>query len=163
MGAGIASSTDAFTVTGVTISETTGTAMSMFGGYNYSIGSNFVVGAEVFAILGGATANSFPLPGATHSNVFAGRLRAGYATGDALLFAGIGYATAQMNFAGLPPGFLNDSTGTQGFLGVDYAINEQVFARLEYQSIALDVSDLIFGPTAESTLNSISVGLGLRF
>ena len=142
-----------------------GTGFGAYGGYNYAISDNIVVGAEV-GIGGPATfQTSLGNPDFEFDNVVNARVRGGYAVGNALVYGTVGYQ--QVNYSATA-GISTDGSanGLVYGLGVEMMLNESVSVRLDYTSTHMnpDAGTLI-GASSGTQIDANAVGLGvaLRF
>jgi len=153
-------------------------------GYNYEFSNNFVVGAEASVAVGQFSGNSVcPNPAAfcrTTAN-FEGDLsvRAGYAIDRALIYAKGGVAFVnEDHFVDFPATTtLNEEGGAgprAGYLlglGLEYAITNNISAKIEYNYIGLGtqtfnfshITDGSFVETTSETQNYQLIKLGLNY
>lgn len=138
-----------------------GTGFGAFGGYNYAVGSNFVVGAEVG--LGGPVSfqTSLGNPDFEFDNVVNARVRGGYAVGNALIYGSLGYQ--QANY-GATAGLSTEGTadGIVYGLGVEVLLVDNVSFRMDYTSTHMNLEDgTIVGATGGEQIDANAVGLGI--
>lgn len=130
----------------------------LYGGYNHALGSNWVVGAEATLATGPTTSPETAWPYG-FDNEASLRLRAGYATGDFLIYGGAGYTRADMTL--LAGGSIDTAEGVSYFIGGEMMVTETISARIEYGQTELDGD--FFGPNQSETLDQISVGAAYHF
>lgn len=142
-----------------------GTALGAYGGYNYAIGDNFVVGAEV----GFSGPVSFQTTNAGNDfefeNVLNARVRGGYALGNALVYGSLGYQIANYSTSA---GVATEGTadGLVYGIGLEMLLTDQVSVRLDYTSTHMNPDGgTIVGATGGEQIDANAVGLGvaLRF
>ncbi len=139
-----------------------GTNFGVYGGYNYAVSDNFVVGAEIG--LGGPTAfqtvlgaNDFEL-----ENVVNARVRGGYAMGSALLYGTFGYQTVNYDsVAGVTTGS-GSADGLVYGIGIEMLLSDNVSFRLDYTSTHMDLeTGSIVGGAGDEQIDANAVGLGV--
>lgn len=139
-----------------------GTNFGAYGGYNYAVGDNFVIGAEVG--LGGPTSfqtnlgvNDFEM-----ENVINARLRGGYAVGSALLYGSFGYQS--MNYEQVT-GVTTAAGSVDGLvygIGIEMLLADNVSFRLDYTSTHMDLDDgALVGGSLDQQIDANAVGLGV--
>ena len=140
-------------------------AFGFYGGYNYALGDNFVVGAEVG--VGGPVPFQTTLAGADfeYENSANARLRGGYAIGNALIYGTFGYqvvnygAAAGISTAGMADGLVYG-------VGIEVLLIDNVSFRLDYTSAHMNVEEgTIIGAPGDVQLdeNAIALGVALHF
>ena len=141
-----------------------------FVGYNYQFHNNMVVGLEgdlernwndesldsaLGTVDGGTTWQG------------SARIRVGYALDRALIYAAGGWAASRAEASVVGVG--SDEQTFNGFTvgaGVDYAITQNIFARIDYRYNDFGKKDFNFGGTSvngELKQNTVKVGLGVKF
>ncbi len=138
-----------------------GTSFGAYGGYNYAVGGNFVVGAEV-GIGGPATfqtslgANDFEF-----DNMVNARVRGGYAMGSAMVYGSVGYqmvdysASAGVSAAGSADGLVYG-------IGIEMLLADNVSVRVDYTSAHMNPdSGTIVGGSSGEQIDANAVGLGV--
>lgn len=149
-----------------------GGSLGAFAGFNKQFANNVVIGLE-----GDLEHNWNEQDLATLIGTFTGKAdwqgsirgRLGYSFGRALVYASAGWAAAHVD-ADLV-GLVNASTSEvyHGYTvgaGVDYAVTDRIFGRLDYRYSDFGSKDLKFGGTVvESDLSqhSVRLGLGVKF
>ncbi len=149
-----------------------GGSLGAFAGFNKQFANNVVIGLE-----GDLEHNWNEQDLATLIGTFTGKAdwqgsirgRLGYSFGRALVYASAGWAAAHVD-ADLV-GLVNASTSEvyHGYTvgaGVDYAVTDRIFGRLDYRYSDFGSKDLNFGGTVvESDLSqhSVRLGLGVKF
>ena len=132
-----------------------------FAGYNFQNGS-FVYGPELDVSLG-----RVKQPGANpqnrHNTIVDLKFRAGYATGNALIYGAVGFSGTNWK---------ENSIGharTSGYIfgvGMDYALTDSAFLGLEYDRRQLKSGTLSWGGGNQrfsTNMNSIELRVGFRF
>jgi outer membrane immunogenic protein len=95
------------------------------------------------------------------------RGRLGYSFGRALVYASAGWAAAHVEAELL--GVASTSETYNGYTvgaGVDYAVTERIFGRLDYRYTDFGSKDLIFSGTAvesDLTQHTVKLGVGVKF
>lgn len=142
-----------------------GTGFGLYGGYNYAVGENFVVGAEVG--LGGPTAFQTALgnPDFEFDNVVNARVRGGYALGNAMVYGTLGYQV--VNY-GATTGYstAGSASGLVYGIGIEMLLTETVSVRLDYTSTHMnpdDSSTLASGANSQIDANAVGLGVALHF
>jgi outer membrane immunogenic protein len=147
-----------------------GASLGGFAGFNKQFENNFVVGIE-----GDIEHNWNETDLETLIGTFTGKVdwqgsirgRLGYSLGRALVYASAGWAAAHVD-ADLSTGASASETynGYTIGAGVDYAVTDRVFARLDYRYNDFGSKDLYFnGTTVESDLtqHTVRLGVGVKF
>lgn len=138
-----------------------GTGFGAYGGYNYAVGDNFVIGAEVG--LSGPTSFQTALgsPDFEFENVLNARVRGGYALGNALVYGSLGYQMVNYSASGT----LSTDGSADGLvygIGVEMLLNEQVSVRLDYTSTHMNPeAGTLPGVTGDAQIDANAVGLGV--
>ncbi|GAB5449641.1 porin family protein [Gymnodinialimonas sp.] len=138
-----------------------GTGFGAYGGYNYAVGSNFVVGAEVG--ISGPTAFQTALgnPDFEFDNVINARVRGGYAIGSALVYGSLGYQMVNYSAAA---GISTDGSadGLVYGIGVEMLLNDNVSVRLDYTSTHMNPeAGTLPGIAGDAQIDANAVGLGV--
>lgn len=141
-------------------------------GYNRHIAPNWVLGYEVdFSWVDLSATGPVPgfLGGAVDTNFFGtARTRLGYASGPWLIYGTAGVAWATSTFA-LNPAIMNFDRAQIGYAvgaGVEYALNRNWSAKIEYLFADLDGGNSTLAANAANsdlTLSTVRVGLNYRF
>lgn len=132
-----------------------------FAGYNVDLGSSLIVGIE--GDLGydwneredGTETFGSNLQGAI-------RGRVGYAVDRALVYAAGGWAASQFSYDDTGVSIDETMNGWTIGAGVDYAINDRLFARAEYRYNDYGSAD-IGAVNIDFTQHVVQAGLGLKF
>ena len=140
-------------------------AFGFYGGYNFALGDNFVVGAEVG--VGGPVPfqTSNGTPDFEYENSANARLRGGYAVGNALIYGTLGYQV--VNY-GAAAGISTEGTaeGLVYGVGIEVLLIDNVSFRLDYTSAHMNLENgTINGAGGDAQLdeNAIALGVALRF
>lgn len=152
---------DFFDGTGEASDDFDGGRFGGFVGYNWGFGSNAVVGLE------GDLNYDWNKNGYGAVDVGTGfsgsvRARAGYAMDRALLYAAGGWTATNFSVEG---GGFDESETLHGWTvgaGVDYAVTDRVFTRLEYRYNDYFEKD-IGGVDTDFNQHVVNVGLGVKF
>lgn len=132
-----------------------------FGGYNHAVGSNFVVGGELAYFFESTYTPVFLFPSLTVDNTAVLRGRAGYATGNVLAYATLGYAFADVT---IPAGPITaDADGVIYGVGLEAMLANQISMRIEYIQSDLDVSGTGVPPNISVSGDTVSVGVAYHF
>ena len=134
------------------------TSIDVYGGYNYAVNPNWVVGAEIVV----ATGDSVPydLSGGGQPYGFAGmsslNIRGGYAVNNFLIYAGAGISQSEIILS--PGGTSNYSIedAYNLFVGGEMMVNEDLSVRMQYTHS--EGEPFVFGPSSSSTAQQISIG-----
>jgi outer membrane immunogenic protein len=137
--------------------------VGVYGGYNWAVGPQFIVGGEVVASLGDSELDNptnFFL-----DNEASIRLRGGYVTGPAtMVYGSIGAAQADFRNANIVPNFSDHGSGYVAAVGVEYMPSSRFILRLEASHARYgDWDNTIIIPTADPTSTTISIGAALHF
>ncbi|KPF46600.1 outer membrane protein [Rhizobium sp. AAP43] len=147
-----------------------GPALGLFVGYNKQFSNNVVLGLdgdldynwndEQLTSAMGAVEGKTDWQGSV-------RGRLGYAADRALIYVAAGYAAAhaEASIAGVGSATETFHGYTVG-AGVDYAVTDRIFGRLDYRYNDFGSKDLNFGGAvadADLTQHAIKVGLGVKF
>ncbi len=142
-----------------------GTGFGAYGGYNYGLGDNFVVGAEVGFSGPASFQTSLGNPDFEFDRVVNARVRGGYALGNALVYGSLGYqaveygAAAGVSTAGSADGLVYG-------IGLEMLLQENVSVRLDYTSthMAPDPGTIVGGSAGEQIdANAVGLGVALHF
>ncbi len=128
-----------------------------FAGYNFQNG-NFVVGGE-FAISSGGV-NLVASPENQYETFYDVKARIGYAFGPALTYVVVGRSFSNLSFGGADI----SSSGLAYGTGLDYMINDNLFAGVEY--LVRDMSGNYSAMpqiSAETTIQSVQIRVGWKF
>ncbi|WP_224815587.1 porin family protein [Hasllibacter sp. MH4015] len=143
-----------------------GTGFGVYGGYNYALGDNFVVGAEVGFSGPVSFQTSLGNPDFEFDNVINARVRGGYAIGSALVYGSLGYQT--VNY-GTTAGYSSADGSASGLvygIGVEMLLTDTVSVRLDYTSTHMnpdDTSTLSSGAGSQIDANAVGLGVALHF
>jgi outer membrane immunogenic protein len=132
-----------------------------FVGYNWDLGNQLVVGLE------GDLNYDWNEETVLGTDVDSGlnwsaRARVGYAMDRALLFAAAGYAGTNVSADG---GGVNEDDTLHGWTvggGVDYALTDRMFTRIEYRYNDFGSGDL-GGTDIDFSQHTVNVGLAVKF
>ncbi len=143
-----------------------GTGFGAYGGYNFALGDNFVVGAEVG--FGGPVAfqTSSATPDFEFENQLNARVRGGYAIGNALVYGSVGYQTVQYSAAAGIATADGSASGLVYGIGMEMLLTETVSVRLDYTSTHMnpdDTSTLTSGVGSQIDANAVGLGVALHF
>lgn len=129
-----------------------------FAGYNWQMSSGFLVGLEGDL---NYDWNEENLAGADVKTGFSGsaRARVGYAMDRALLFAAGGYTGTQIEADGVGDDTMHGWTVGGG---VDYALTDRMFTRVEYRYNDFGTGD-VGGNDVKFDQHVVNVGLGVKF
>lgn len=142
-----------------------GTGFGGYGGYNFALGDNFVVGAEVgvsgpVAFQTSLGANDFEI-----DNMVNARVRGGYAVGNALVYGSLGYQVVNYS-ASAGVAAAGSADGLVYGIGVEMLLNESVSVRIDYTSTHMtpDAGTIVGGSAGEQIdANAVGLGVALRF
>ncbi|MBY4892975.1 porin family protein [Rhodobacteraceae bacterium N5(2021)] len=142
-----------------------GTGFGAYGGYNYAIGDNFVVGAEVGISGPVSFQTALGNPDFEFDNVVNARVRGGYAIGNALVYGSVGYQMVNYSAAA---GISTDGSadGLVYGIGVEMLLTDSVSVRLDYTSTHMNPeAGTLPGVPGDAQIDANAVGLGvaLRF
>ncbi|OAN82466.1 hypothetical protein A8B78_08425 [Jannaschia sp. EhC01] len=142
-----------------------GTGFGAYGGYNYAIGDNFVVGAEVGISGPVSFQTALGSPDFEFDNVVNARVRGGYAIGNALVYGSVGYQVVNYSAAA---GISTDGSadGLVYGIGVEMLLTDSVSVRLDYTSTHMNPeAGTLPGVPGDAQIDANAVGLGvaLRF
>lgn len=141
--------------------ELEGSGLGAFVGYNIQRGS-LVYGGEL--ALSGATSSVVSETNSiTHGDYLDLKGRLGYATGSFLFYGILGYSTASAQEN--PTNILENSSGLNYGVGVDYMVSDQFFIGAEFleRRIEGDYFESGFSERFETDTRSISIRAGLSF
>lgn len=142
-----------------------GTGFGFYGGYNYAVGSNFVVGAEIGVSGPVAFQTVLGSPDFEFENMVNARIRGGYAIGSAMVYGSLGYqmvnydAAAGISTAGSADGLVYG-------IGMEMLLTDSVSVRLDYTSTHMnpEAGTLIgAGGSDQIDANAVGLGVALRF
>ncbi|WP_341860707.1 porin family protein [Gymnodinialimonas sp. 57CJ19] len=138
-----------------------GTGFGAYGGYNYAVGDNFVVGAEVGLSGPASFQTALGNPDFEFENVLNARVRGGYAVGNALVYGSLGYQMVNYGASGT----LSTDGSADGLvygIGVEMLLNEQVSVRLDYTSTHMNPeAGTLPGVAGDAQIDANAVGLGV--
>lgn len=142
-----------------------GTGFGAYGGYNYALGDNFVVGAELGISGPVAFQTSLATPDFEFDNVVNARIRGGYAIGNALVYGSVGYQMATYSaLAGVATD--GSADGLVYGIGLEMLLTDNVSVRLDYTSTHMNPeAGTLPGVPGDAQIDANAVGLGvaLRF
>ncbi|MDH4414215.1 MAG: porin family protein [Rhizobium sp.] len=132
-----------------------------FAGYNWAVGSSFVVGAEADLAYDW---NEFTRGTETLKTTVQGgvRARAGYAVDRALLYAAGGWTATQLSYEDTGVSIDRTLKGWTIGAGIDYALTDRIFARGEYRYNDYG-RETIDGTDVDFKQHVVQVGLGVKF
>lgn len=138
-----------------------GTGFGVYGGYNFTFGDNFVVGAEVG--IGGPASFQTALgnPDFEFDNVVNARVRGGYAIGNALVYGSVGYQVVNYSAAA---GISTDGSadGLVYGIGLEMLLTDSVSVRLDYTSTHMNPdAGTLPGIAGDAQIDANAVGLGV--
>ncbi len=138
-----------------------GTGFGLYGGYNYALGSNFVVGAEVGVSGPVSFQTSLATPDFEYDNMINARVRGGYAIGNALVYGSLGYQIANYSAAA---GISTEGSadGLVYGIGMEMLLTDTVSVRLDYTSTHMNPeSGTIIGLGSDGQIDANAIGLGV--
>ena len=150
----------------------------VYGGYNYQMSNNIVIGAEldiVYANVDGSgqvfLAPGFPAPGgATFSEELnwsgAARLRLGYAADRFLPYiaGGVAFGDIDISNDNGPGSFGDTFTGWTIGVGLDYAMTDNLLLRAEYRYTDFGSESFEdFGSEVDLKTNEVRFGIAYKF
>ncbi|MBC2772200.1 porin family protein [Rhizobium sp. AQ_MP] len=132
-----------------------------FVGYNWALGSAFILGAEADLAYDW---NEFTRGTESLKTTVQGglRARAGYAADRALIYAAGGWTATQLSYKDTGVSIDDTLNGWTIGAGVDYALSDRMFARGEYRYNDYG-SKTIDGTAVDFNQHVVQVGLGVRF
>lgn len=142
-----------------------GTGFGAYGGYNFALGDNFVVGAELGFSGPVAFQTSLGNPDFEFDNVLNARVRGGYAIGNALVYGSLGYQVANYS-ASAGVAAAGSADGLVYGIGLEMLLTDSVSVRLDYTSTHMnpDAGTITGGSAGEQIdANAIGLGVALRF
>ena len=152
MGAYLFGDSDDLTVVPTVSDAFDGYGGGVFAGYNYQTGGGFVLGAEVAGSLGNMVFAAPPDLGVT---LVDGKVRLGFASGDALI-----YGAGGLSYASYDNG--DEGWGWNLGAGIDYLVTDNVFVGVAYTY--RDITDSVNTPEQwEDRFSTIEARVGLRF
>lgn len=151
-------------------SELNGSILGVFGGFNIALYQALILGIE-----GDVEYNFQDVTVTSTFGTFNGgvdlqgsaRIRLGYALDRLLIYGSAGWSGAHLeaNLTGVGEASGNFSGYTLG-AGIDYAVTEGIFGRIDYRYTDYSSGNIIFGPAsvnADLTQQMVKVGLGIKF
>ncbi|MEX3014564.1 outer membrane protein [Gymnodinialimonas hymeniacidonis] len=138
-----------------------GTGFGAYGGYNYAIGDNFVVGAEVGFSGPAAFQTTLAGPDFEFDRMLNARVRGGYALGNALVYGTLGYQTVEY---GAAAGISTEGTadGLVYGIGLEMLLVDNVSVRLDYTSTHMTPdAGTLTGAVGGEQIDANAVGLGV--
>lgn len=142
-----------------------GTGFGAYGGYNYAVNGNFVVGAEVGISGPAAFQTSLGNPDFEFDNVMNARVRGGYALGNALVYGSLGYQVVNYG-AAAGVAAAGSADGLVYGIGLEMLLTDTVSVRLDYTSTHMtpDAGTIVGGSNGEQIdANAVGLGVALRF
>lgn len=132
-----------------------------FAGYNWAVGSSFIVGAEADIAYDW---NEFTSGTETLKTTVQGglRARAGYAVDRALLYAAGGWTATQLSYKDTGVSIDETLNGWTIGAGLDYALTDRIFARGEYRYNNYGSTE-VNGVGVDFDQHLVQVGLGVTF
>lgn len=132
-----------------------------FAGYNWTVGSSFVVGVEADLAYDW---NEFTSGTESLKTTVQGglRARAGYAVDRALVYAAGGWTATQLSYEDTGVSIDKTLNGWTIGAGVDYAVTDRIFARGEYRYNDYSSTE-IEGVDVDFDQHVVQVGLGVKF
>lgn len=142
-----------------TVYGNTSISGGIFGGYNYQVSPNYILGGEVYY---DATAgNTFPFLSAELNGQYGIRGRAGYVMGNSLIYGAVGVDFGMFDVTGSPPGASETVTGYSGALGLEHMLSNQLSVRAEYSYTQYE--EYFVFPGFTPTVKSIRLGMAYHF
>lgn len=149
----------------------------VYGGYNYQMSNNIVIGAEldvVYTNVDGSgqifLAPGVPFPGATATEELnwsgAARLRLGYAADRFLPYIAGGVAFGDIDISNNAggPSFGDTFTGWTIGVGLDYAMTDNLLLRAEYRYTDFGNESFDdFGAEVDLKTNEVRLGIAYKF
>lgn len=140
-----------------------GTGFGAYGGYNFALGDNFVVGAEVGVSGPVSFQTSLGNPDFEFDNMINARVRGGYAMGSALVYGSLGYQIANYS-ASTGVAAAGTADGLVYGIGIEMLLNDSVSVRLDYTSTHMTPDPgTIAGGSSGEQIDANAVGLGVAF
>lgn len=138
-----------------------GTGFGLYGGYNYAIGDNFVVGAEVGYSGPASFQTALGSPDFEFDNVVNARVRGGYALGNALVYGSVGYQMVNYGASGA----ISTDGSADGLvygIGLEMLLADNVSVRLDYTSTHMNPeAGTLPGVPGDAQIDANAVGLGV--
>lgn len=137
------------------------TTVSVYGGYNFAVGADVIVGGEL-AYTPSTDFDVSPFTTVSSEDAIVIRARGGYATGTMLFYGTLGYVTSDIttNFSPV----VSDADGMIFGLGVEAAISSNMSVRAEYNFMTLEEDTPFYVPPgSEFDIEGFSVGFSFRF
>lgn len=132
-----------------------------FAGYDYAVSPNIVVGAEVALYDTEVYPDRQNFASGILQNLRAVNARVGYARGNTLFFAGMGYMVADLeSVAGIASP--SDGAGLSGFVGIEGFVTDQITIRLDITRATLSDFEST-APGFEVEVTGARVGVAWRF
>ncbi len=151
-------------------SELNGSSLGVFGGFNIALYQALILGVE-----GDVEYNFQDVTVSSTFGTFNGgvdlqgsaRIRLGYALDRLLIYGSAGWSGAHLeaNLTGVGEASGNFTGFTLG-AGIDYAVTDVIFGRIDYRYTDYSSGNIIFGPAsvnADLTQQTVKVGLGIKF
>lgn len=134
---------------------------AIFAGYNHALGSNWVIGGELSYGMSGAHSMAPSPRRLTMENTLTASLRGGYAFGNSLVYARLGYQQSDVMVNPLPFDF--EADGMVYGIGFEQMLAENLSARIEYTHADLDLRRVGFPGSVDYDTDTISVGIAFHF
>lgn len=132
-----------------------------FAGWNFDVGHNIILGAEGDLNYDWNKNTYFGVDVGTDISGSV-RARAGYAIDKALLFVAGGWTAQRGYIDGSGDKFKHSSNGWTIGAGVDYAVTQNIFTRLEYRYNDFNTKN-IGGINFDTKQHVINIGIGVKF
>ncbi len=138
-----------------------GTGFGFYGGYNYAMGSNFVVGAEVGVSGPVAFQTVLGNPDFEFDNMLNARIRGGYAIGSAMVYGSLGYQVVNYGAAA----GISTSGSADGLvygIGMEMLLTDTVSVRIDYTSTHMNPeAGTLIGAGGNDQIDANAIGLGV--
>ena len=149
------------TVPAATVDPEIAPGYAIFAGYNHALGPNWVLGGELSYGMSG-THSMAPSPTTiTMENALTASIRGGYAFGNSLVYARLGYQTTDVEVSTSIGDF--EAEGMVYGLGFEQMLAENLSARIEYTHADMDLRRIGFPNTTNFDTDTISVGIAFHF
>ncbi len=102
----------------------------VFGGYNYYVSPNIVLGGEVY--YDATRYTTFPFFSTDLEGQYGIRGRVGWDMGNTLLYGALGADFGMFDVVGSPPGFASTLSGYSAAIGLEHMIATNLSVRAEY-------------------------------